>query len=60
MDRLAIEGFNFTKSGISYTNNNKTAVFDVNNDGTADLTINFSQSVKFDASNFVDFRNVVI
>lgn len=59
MDRLAIEGFNFTKSGISYTNNNKTAVFDVNNDGKADLTINFSKAVSFGLSD-ADFKSVVI
>ena len=57
-DFLSIEGFDFSKSGLSYTNHNTTALFDINCDGKVDMTINFKTEVNFTASDFAKFMSV--
>jgi Ca2+-binding RTX toxin-like protein len=54
-DKLAIEGFQWGVSEISYSNGRTTAIFDVDDNGSDDLEINFSRSITLSQNDFVSF-----
>ena len=55
-DKLAIQGFTFSPSKLSYANGNTTVLFDVNGNGSDDFELNFSSAVApLSVSDFVLF-----
>ena len=55
-DKLAIQGFTFSPSKVSYANGGTTVLFDIDDNGSDDFELNFSSAVApLSASNFVSF-----